>query len=177
MARTAQPCVDGPDPCPCRVHAKIKARNRKGKGRRPVQYNHWFPRHDALLLERLARGDSPEEIAATLTDTYKVPRSGNAVKIRITRLGHSILEGWYSQTEVRRRLGISEHQARRWHEQGILPGTPYGAWLRYGVAQVEAFVREQAGLLLDPAKIRDPKLKAIAELSVAVNRRRQDRPA
>jgi hypothetical protein len=172
MPRVAQPCVDGPDPCPCRVHAKIKARKRDRKGRRSAQFNHWFPRHDELLLKRLKQGDTPEEIAAALTEAYTVPRTAIAVKIRVIKLGHSLVEGWHSRSEVWHRLGVSEWRVQQWHEQGILPATRYGRWFRYPVAQVEAFVRDQAGLLLDPAGVRDPHLRALAETSAIVNRRR-----
>lgn len=175
MPRPARPCVDGPDPCPCRVHqAQISsARRYRARKGRPAQYNKWFPRHDALLLERLDAGDSPEEIAHALTETFTVPRSANAVKLRITRLGRSLVSGWATRAEVSRRLGLPLEALARLDASGALPSTPYGTWIRYRLADVEAFVKAQAGLLIDPKRVRDPHWKALAETAAIVNRRRQ----
>lgn len=176
MPRVAQPCVDGPEPCPCRYHARIKARQRAkrlGGGTARSQYNAWKGQHDALLIERLDAGATPEEIAHELTRRFKVPRTANAVKIRIPRLGRSLLEGWWTGAETARRLGLSWEVLQRLTDQGALIGCPYGAWTRYRVADVEAFVRAHAGTLIDPRRIRDPRLRSLAETSAIANKRRQ----
>ena len=178
MPRKAQPCVDGPDPCPCRVHARIKARQRTRQRERRAgaprdQYNRWTPEHDGLLRRLLSFGQTPEHIAEMLTRTYAVPRTPTAVKVRAVRLGRSLRDGWYSATETYRMLGVSDWTLREWTRQQRIPSSRWGRWLRYRQADVEQFVVDQAGRLIDPRHVRDPRLRSLAETAAVVNRRRQ----
>lgn len=98
----------------------------------------------------------------------------NAVRHRMSDLGLSVRTGWRSDFEVQKALGVSWRFTRRWRDQGLLV---YGAhnsttWHRISDADLEAFVREHAGVLISVEKIRDPGLKRIAEVAALVNQRR-----
>lgn len=163
--RTVQgwPCLDQPDGCGCRCHAIAAAK----AGRRAALPSDWRPEEDAYLQHRLDAGDTPEQARHALNERFGTTRTRGAVRHRITDLGRTLRDGWYSAREVERMLGLAHHTVARWHRDGLLPMTrhKHGHWWRVSVADLEAFVKAQAGHLFDPARVVDRRLRALAEVS------------
>lgn len=167
------PCLSQPGGCLCKCHAVRAGKLRSGKTPKK-QANVWLPAHDAVVRERLAAGAAPEQIAVELTQCFKVTRSEGAVKSRAIRLGISLYDGWISSTQLAQKLGVRFHRIEDWRNRGYLKGVPgFKQWTRYLDHEVEAFVRQYAGVLFDVRLVRDPKLKPLAETSAIVNKRRQ----
>ncbi len=167
------PCLSQPGGCICKCHAVRAGRLRSTKTPKK-QANIWAAHHDALLRERLAAAVTPDEIAEELTDRFGVKRSPLAVKTRAVRLGISLYDGWTSSTQLSEKLGVPQSRVETWRERGYLKGTPgFKRWPRYLDHEIEAFVREHAGVLFDVRLVRDQQLKPLAETSAIVNKRRQ----
>jgi hypothetical protein len=132
-----------------------------------------MPSQDATLRELVASGLDPEQIAAELTKRGPVPRSKFAVRKRLNALGLSTRDGWMSGEDLIRSLGIYRARVTWFEQQGLLTPSTWGRWRRYRIAEVEALIESQAGLTIDPRRVRDPRFKALAETAAAVNRRRQ----
>lgn len=162
--RPSQIGCGGSVACSCRCHAQ---------GRRA-----WQAGEDAFLIRAAASGSSASDIAALLAEKFGQERTGSAVIQRASRLGASFRVGWYSENDVARRLGVHPRWTRMWREAGMLPAARHidsvrgrpSKWWRIELADLEAFVDRHAGVLVDPARIRDPGLRERAEVAV-VNRR------
>lgn len=156
--------------CVCGCH---QTRAGKAKPGANTRWDSWLRHHDALLTDLVEQGHPPDVIAPIISERFSVPRTGHAVGLRIRKLGLSRRDGWMSREDVERLLGIS-HQKRmeRYEAQGYLPTAAYGRWRRIRRADVERLVRDQAGVTIDPRRIIDPTLKALAETAAIVNRRR-----
>lgn len=167
---TTWPCLTQPSGCPCRCHA-ISAARKGIRARRPTD---WRPEEDAYLLRRHDAGDTPTQLRIALNDHFSLSRSLSAIRDRLVYHGRSFRDGWYSAREVARMLGVDHHQVTRWHTRGLLPMTRHksGVWFRVGRADLDAFVRTHAGTLLVVARIRDARLRSLAESSAPINRRR-----
>jgi hypothetical protein len=127
----------------------------------------WTPERDAFVADALNRGRPVAFIASGLGVTEE------AVRWRIKRLGRSTREGWRSRQEVVAALGVSRRAVDRWMRVGLLRVTKHGTrWTRINDADLEAFVRDGAGRLFEPADVRDAHLRRLAETSALVNRRR-----
>lgn len=153
--------------CPTCGHWK-----RSPQGEKRPAWNAWTTRHDDVLTKLVNDDHHPADIAAMLSERFHVPRTDLAVRRRIKHLGLSRREGWYSRTDLIAMLGLHQRKLEALEQAGAIEPTRYGAWRRYPTATVEQLVREHAGSLIDPRRVRDPKLKALAETSAIVNRRR-----
>lgn len=161
------PCKSKPGGCDCHCHALV--RRRPGKGDDPRK---WEPEEDARLRDLLTGGCTLIDAAERLGADFGKQRTPNAVRIRATFLGLSTRDGWWTRAELRDLLGVPPKRLKLWEDTGILHPEQNGVWRRYHPSYVEQFVREQAGLLLDPRRVRDRRLRGIAETSSVVNRRR-----
>lgn len=162
------PCKDVPDGCHCRCHAVGYGRA-SGK----LRVNIWSPDQDAVITKLLADGTHPAQIAEALNQRFPlVPRTEHAVRLRINKLGLVARTGWYSRSDMARILGTTQRRLAAWEQDGLLPtASHYGKWRRHRIADVERFIVAQAGLLVDPRRITDPRLRNLAETSALVNRR------
>lgn len=162
------PCRSAPGGCACHCHALSRGR---ATGKEPNR-NAWKKAHDALLRERLAEGDSPSEIARLLTERFKVERTAAAVRLRMTRTGLTSRDGWVSRFEAGVLLGVGRKQMATWDAGGLLPSHPFGSWRRLRRSDLEAFVKAHAGLLFDARRVKDARLRSLAEVAAVANRRR-----
>lgn len=154
--------------CPC--HASAAGKTKAGAKRR---LDAWTRQQDEMLRALLADGGSPSSIAEALASRFPdVPRTPLAVRERIHRLGLSRRDGWLSGEEVIEMLGVYRRRVQDYEARGLLTAAPWGRWRRYRLAEVEALVRQEAGLTIDPRRVLDPKLKSVAEVAAVVNRRR-----
>lgn len=167
-------CQDAPGRCICRCHRVRAAKDRRrafgGHGR---AWNSWLASHDDALRQLVAACTPPWEIAEALSARFSVPRTAHAVKLRIKQLGLSTRDGWVSGEDLIRGLGLYRRRVGQFEAQGLLTPAEYGRWRRYSLAEVAALVKAQAGLTIDPRRVRDPRFKAIAETAAVANRRRQ----
>jgi hypothetical protein len=166
LNRKSWSCLDQPDGCGCQCHA-IAAGKARGKKKSPTR---WTPSRDAQVLAMFREGRTQKEIADTL---YCSPQ---AVRHRLMFMGESSRAGWRSEHEVGRALGVSWRFTRRWRLDGQLKFRAHDSstWHRIADAHLEAFVREYAGILFDPQKVRDPSLRMLAEVSATANRRQPE---
>jgi hypothetical protein len=125
---------------------------------------------DDRLMAMVRDGKTRKEIA----DAFGV--SQHAVRHRIADLGESVRLGWRSEFEVQRALGVSWRFTRRWRLDGqlVFRGHDTSTWHRINDADLEAFVRQYAGILFRVEKVRDPSLRRLAEISATANLRRQE---
>jgi hypothetical protein len=162
--RKSWKCIDQPGGCPCQCHAIAAAKAANPQRRRGL----WTPQRDDELRALMLAGTSQKEVAVRLGVTV------NAIRHRQMELGLSVRAGWRSDFEVQRALGVSWRFTRRWRLDGqlVFRGHDTSTWHRISDADLEAFVRQYAGVLLDPARVRDAKLRQIAEVAAVVNRRK-----
>lgn len=165
------PCKTLPGGCPCRCHALVAGRARS---KRKPRADAWLPVHDTLIRERILAGDDLDAIAAALVRAFHIPRTPAAAARRITHLGLSRLDGYLIASDLAHMLGVCGETIRRWAVAGRFGSIRWGGHRRqYSRAAVEAFVREQAGVTIRPSRIRDQRLRSLAETSAIVNRRKQ----
>ena len=161
------PCLQQSTPCGCTCHQRA-AKNR----RRAYQIStRWTPEHDALISAGVARGDTLQQIADSIEHDHSVRRPVGSIRNRIAELGLSLRDGWRSQAEVARLLGVYEQKVYGWRESGTLAFEAHGHWFRVRHADLEAFIKQQAGRLFEPSKVRDPRLRSLADVSAQANRR------
>jgi hypothetical protein len=165
--RDAWPCRSQPGGCGCHCHALVKGKARSARRARDA----WLPEHDALILEMVKRGEAPAAIAEALSVRFPIPRSEQGVRRRLVRLGISTRDGWWSRWETSRMLGVSKDTLARLEGDGLLEPQPFATWRRYRADDIERLVREQAGHRIDPRRVRDPRLRSLAEVSALVNAR------
>lgn len=139
-------------------------------------WQHWQPRHDALLRD-LAGTLLAEEIAARLTERFNVPRTAGAVHARAKHLGISLEPDWWSARALAHALGFSSVRSpsivEKWARSGLLPaerlpGPVRSAW-RIRPSDAEAFVSRHSDLL-DWRRIRNPALKRLGEVADRADR-------
>ena len=162
-------CQDIPgNRCMCRCHLM-----RMGKLRQVVPVaRSWQPRHDQILRDLVSAGTAPEQIAPILFERTAVARSVHAVRQRIRKLGISTRDGWVSGDDLIRTLGLYRRRVQQYETQGLLTPNSYGRWRRYAFAQIEALLQSEAGLTIDPRRVKDPHWRSLAETAAIVNRRR-----
>ncbi len=117
-------------------------------------------------------GLSPEKVSEQLTARGPVPRTVASVRIRINKLGRSTRDGWMSGEELIRQLGVYRARVSWFEAQGLLTRAQWGRWRRYAIVEVEALIASQAGLTIDPRRVKDARLRSLAETAAIVNRRR-----
>ncbi len=161
------PCPDVPTGCACRCHAIGLARSSQGA----THPNAWTKAHDALLLELCLDGVTVTAIADRLTERFGISRTPLGVRQRLKKLGASRRDGWWTLNELVEVLGTSRRTLVTAEQAGLLPGAEYGRWRRYRAPDVEAFVKQAAGRIVNPARVRDPRLRSLAEVSARVNAR------
>lgn len=159
-------CQTQPGGCPCTCHQRAEQRKR----RTHQLATRWQPEHDAIVRQGIERGDTLRQIADSIEHDHQIRRPIGSIRNRITELGLSRRDGWRSQAEVARMLGVAEVTVYGWRERGHLAFEEHGRWYRVRDAALEAFIREQAGRLFDPLKVKDPKLRSLAEVSARANR-------
>lgn len=166
------PCQRAADPCACQCHAIAEAR--ATATRRTAHGDEWLPEHDAILRARLLAGATVDEIIDAIDRAHKIRRSPDAVRARVAELGESLRTGWRSQNEAAAALGVHPKAIGTWRAAGLLVATRHGGshWLRIQDADLDAFVRAQAGRILDPTRITDRHLRSLAEVSARANRER-----
>jgi excisionase family DNA binding protein len=127
----------------------------------------WTPGMDQTLVDGIARGEHPNQIAARLRLTV------DSIKWRIKQLDHSLREGWRSRQEVAAVLGVGRRAVDRWMREGQLRVTRHGTrWTRVSDADLRAFVERYAGVLFSPEDVTDAALRRLAETGALVNQRR-----
>lgn len=161
-------CQDMPDGrCICRCHRMRASKQRRG---RPAK-GAWLPPHDKALTALVKAGHAPERIAVLISERFSVLRTAHAVRQRIRKLELSTRDGWVSGEDLIRDLGIYRRRIAQYEAMGLLDRAEYGRWRRYSKASVERLIASQAGLTIDPRRIRDPRLRSLAEVSARVNAR------
>jgi excisionase family DNA binding protein len=121
---------------------------------------------DRALLDDLDAGRHVSTIAARMHLTEE------SVRWRVRQLGRSLRDGWRSRQEVAQVLGVGRRAVDRWWKDGLLPVRKHGTrWTRILEAELETFVRAQAGLLFAPGGVRDARLRRLAEIGAAANAR------
>jgi hypothetical protein len=173
-------CLELPDGCPCRCHAIQAA---KAQQRRPGGYISWNPQQLEFLRTALDEGLSVEEIADEFARRAQyngqfVPRTKVAIESQIHTLGWSIREAYWSITEVAQLLGVSTEVTSQWAHMNLLGSVNKlsnqpRSWTRLRKTDVKAFVERWAGILFDPEKIKDSKLK-VAGLAAQRKNSRED---
>lgn len=146
--------------CRCRCHGPAVR----------VGLQMWTPEHNARLRGYVAEGKLPIEIAQIFTDEG-VLRTPGAVYRQARVLGvYFETPGTRGRLALSRKLGVPPQTCDRWTTQGLLhprqdvhltTGQPIRAWI-YEDADVENFLRDQAGILIRPEQIRDPRWREIA---------------
>lgn len=161
------PCRSQPGGCGCHCHAI--ARGKAESTRLPRDA--WLTLHDAVIKERVKAGVPPAEIATELSERFPVPRTAHAVRRRIVQLGISTRDGWWSRWEASKLLGLSKEALARIEEAGAITPQPFASWRRYREADIHRLIRAQAGLTIDPRRVKHPAWKSLAEVSARVNAR------
>lgn len=165
------PCRDAPGGrCFCRCHA---VRFAAQASRKKTRSDAWTFLQDEMIRVLISEALDAPAIAERLTDHFGIRRGVDAVRRRVAHLGLSLRDGWWSRSDVARMLGISVQRMQRLERQGYLGVHPHGRWRRVKEADIEAFVREHAGALFDPRRVKDPRFKTLAETAAIANRRRQ----
>lgn len=159
-------CLSQPGGCGCRCHA-IRAGQLRGR----VRADLWTPEQDAIVRRGVERGDAFATIAATIEHDHKISRSQWAIGARVKALGLAGRQGWRTQHELCLLFRVTDRTIHRWRAQGQLQSTMHAHWYRFTDADVEAFIREWAGRLFDPAQVQDARLRALAEVSARANAR------
>jgi hypothetical protein len=158
--------------CACRCHALRRSAGEDTSRER--RWNAWLPEHDAYVRRLVGHGVSPEAIAERISARFKGrPRTPLAVRQRIRKLDLSMRAGWMSGEDLMRALGIYRRRIAQYEAQGLLTNAPWGRWRRYADRDIDALIRAEAGITIDPRRVRDPRLKALAETSASVNRRQK----
>lgn len=155
--------------CICRCHLISVGMQKLGP--KAVRPDAWLPAHDTAIKRLIRKGRTPEQVATELTASFHIPRTAEAVKRRLCKLGISAREGWVSGEDLVRTLGVYRRRIQQWEANGILEGASWGSWRRYPLASVEALIRSQAGHTIDPRRIKNPQWKSLAEVSALVNAR------
>lgn len=156
--------------CFCACHANRRTKDRQRNKR--TGWRAWLTVHDAAVRELAAAGNSPEQIAAAITARFSLERSAFAVRQRIRKLGISTRDGWVSGEDLIRTLGVYRRRVAQYEAQGLLRAAEYGSWRRYPLPMIEALIASQAGLTIDPRRVKDPRWRTLAETAAVVNRRR-----
>lgn len=168
VTKRGYPCRDIPDGlCYCRCHA-VSLAPKKRRRHRP---NAYLPSHDALVRAMVEQGDHPAVIAATLSERFGIARTEGSVRQRMRLLGLSSRVGWWSRDDVIRLLGIPWQRLVALEQAGRIDGVEYGRWRRYRLHDLEELVRSEAGRGIDPRRVRDRRLRALAETAALANRR------
>jgi hypothetical protein len=134
--------------------------------------------HEALRRLVLAGGD-PDEVVNALLREFGRRRTRRAIVERARRMGLTFMRHHGSE-RVMRLLGISRYRLEQLIHRELLPvqrhvGIASGnvaRWWRVDPADLEAFVERYAGTEVDPSRIRDRDLKALAEDAAIRNGRR-----
>lgn len=157
-------CLEQPGGCSCRCHAVSTGMARSKKTKRSL----WTPQRDDELRRLLREGVTQRVIADRLGVSI------STVRHRRQALGISGRDGWRSEFEVGRALGVSWRYTRRWRTDGLLRADQHegSTWWRISEAALEAFVRAHAGGAVDVRRITDARLRSIAEVSAVANSRR-----
>lgn len=164
-------CRDNPGGrCFCRCHATRRTNDQRNKPQK--RWDIWKPQHDEAITALVLEGHHPEVVARIISERFAIPRSQDSVRRRLSQLGVSIRDGWYSRDDLAKMIGVHHRKIAQWEQDGLLPVAEYGRWRRIAKADVDAVVAAQAGLAIDPRRIRDPRLRSIAETSAIANRRR-----
>lgn len=158
-------CRQLPTGCACRCHGG------------PTMWTH---DEIAYLRREIELSVPPAKIALSIATVTGRARSVSAIVNKAQELGLSWRVGWYTESEVKRLLGVNHHRIRRWREAGLLVSRRHEAglrgrtshWRRIDADVLDAFVVQHAGVHLNPTIIRDRALRTKAELAAAVNRRR-----
>lgn len=155
--------------CICRCHLISDGMRRIGP--KAVRKDAWLPKHDTAIKALVESAMTPDQVAVALTDRFHIARTGESVRRRMVKLGLSSREGWVSGEDLVRTLGLYRRRLQQFEASGLLQGTSWGAWRRYPLAMVEELIRAQAGLTIDPRRIKNPAWKSLAEVSAVANRR------
>lgn len=169
--RALEAALSSRDECECRCHVL---------GLRRAAIPRWTRAERDDLRRLVASGATPEEAADALEEAHGWRRSRAAVVDKAGQIGSSFYREQYrSEASVSRAMGVGHWSTRRWINDGLLPavrhvsiraGTP-SKWWRITSADLETFVSRHAGIAFDPSTIREPALRARAELAAAQNRR------
>lgn len=166
--------------CSCVCHA-ISAGRRAGSRRRAR--NEWTPRQNRLVIVHLRDNSTVERIVRALYETEGVTRSRKAVVNKARELGLDWRQGWYTEHEIRLGLGVHSSRVRDWRETGLLSATRHigltsghpTPWWEFKDADVDAFIRAQAGLAFTPQIVKNRRWRALAETAAATHARERAR--
>lgn len=161
------PCPDVPEGCHCRCHAIGLGK----AAQKTTRADAWTKAHDNALKSWAHDGHRVDALAELLTERFGIPRTALAVRRRLRQIDVSIRDGWWSMTDLIPLLGLSKTSLLNAERQGGLPSVEHGRWRRYSVADVERFITQAAGVTIDPRRVRDPRLRALAEVSATANAR------
>lgn len=168
-------CLQQPDGCHCHCHAISAAR----KGRASQQGRRWTREQDAALTDALGRGLDAYEAAALLNGRFKTERTVRAVTCRASDLDRSARDGWLTRAEIETRFTVNHRTIARWISDGVLPARRHvsvhgvrSRWWRITLDDLLTFVDAHAGELFDPRSVRDPALRARAEVAAIARSRR-----
>lgn len=166
MTSNAWRCLDQPGGCGCGCHAI--AAGRKASGKKSGPKGLWTRSMDGRLSRGIGAGESVTSIAKALHV------STGAVRNRIVVIGASLRTAWHTQADLTRMLRVSWRIVGRWRTDGLIAMERHeqGRWYRVADDEWQRFVREQAGILFDPTRMRPCELKRVAEVNAVANRRR-----
>lgn len=138
-----------------------------------TRWNAWTPEQEAFILARSAEGASLTEIADAFERRFRYRRGVDGIRVRLSKLGASVRDGWLTRRDVERLLGVHHRDVQRWVQSGALIDRPHqrGHWRLIAPADLDTFVRAQAGRLFDPARVADRRLRSLAETSAQINLR------
>ena len=148
--RVKNPPHTGQADCRCpscrarRTWAEGKWANRRWPPR--AAWDAWTAQHDAALAE-LAKTCSPTEISVLLEERFGIPRTKNAVVLRLRRLHLGPATQAFGVAQVAEIFGVSEEVVRRtWIARGWLvarqmSARPCSRWL-VAPGELETFIRK-----------------------------------
>jgi hypothetical protein len=124
---------------------------------------------DARLRRGLQHGETVTYIARALHVSI------SSIRNRVAELGESLRTGWYTQADITRTFGVTWRTVAQWRDDGLITMERHGdgRWFRASHDEVTRFVNEQAGVLFEPAQMRQSDFRRLAEVSATANRRRE----
>src|SRR4051812_3062119 len=102
--------------CPCTCHKRAEQR----RHRVHQLATRWQPAHDDLVRQGVAKGDTLMQIADHIEAEHQIRRPVGSIRNRIAELGLSRRDGWRSQAEVARMLGVYDAKLIDWRARGLI---------------------------------------------------------